>query len=130
MEARAVKKYIRTSPRKMRTVINVVRGKSVPEALNVLNFLPQQATSTVKLTIMSAVHNLMDQHQDERLDEESLYIREIKVDEGPMFGRFRPGPRGRAMRIQKRLSHLTVVVGQMGGSEDVPEESEEAEEEA
>ncbi len=113
----------------MRTVVNVVRGKSVPEALNVLNYLPQQATSTIRLTIMSAVHNLMDQHQDERLDEESLYIREIKVDEGPMFGRFRPAPRGRAMRIQKRTSHLTVVVGQIGGAEESVE-TEEAEEEA
>ena len=116
MEARSVKKYIRTSPRKMRPVVNVVRGKRVPEALNLLNFLPQKVTSTVKLAIMSAVHNLMDQHQDERLDEETLFIREIRVDEGPMFGRFRPAPRGRAMRIQKRTSHLTVVVSQVGAS--------------
>lgn len=125
MEARAVKKYIRTSPRKMRPVVNVVRGKSVPEALSLLNFLPQKATATVKLTIMSAVHNLMDQHQDDRLDEDSLYIREIRVDEGPMFGRFRPAPRGRAMRIQKRTSHLTVVVGQAGAEEAVEESDDE-----
>ncbi len=125
MEARAVKKYIRTSPRKMRPVVNVVRGKSVPEALSLLNFLPQKATATVKLTIMSAVHNLMDQHQDDRLDEDSLYIREIRVDEGPMFGRFRPAPRGRAMRIQKRTSHLTVVVGQVGVEEAVEESDDE-----
>ena len=122
MEARSVKKYIRTSPRKMRPVVNVVRGKRVPEALNLLNFLPQKVTSTVKLAIMSAVHNLMDQHQDERLDEETLFIREIRVDEGPMFGRFRPAPRGRAMRIQKRTSHLTVVVSQVGASEGADEE--------
>ena len=121
MEARSVKKYIRTSPRKMRPVVNVVRGKRVPEALNLLNFLPQKVTSTVKLAIMSAVHNLMDQHQDERLDEETLFIREIRVDEGPMFGRFRPAPRGRAMRIQKRTSHLTVVVSQVGASEGADE---------
>ena len=121
MEARSVKKYIRTSPRKMRPVVNVVRGKRVPEALNLLNFLPQKVTSTVKLAIMSAVHNLMDQHQDERLDEETLFIREIRVDEGPMFGRFRPAPRGRAMRIQKRTSHLTVVVSQVGASDGADE---------
>ena len=113
MESRAVKKFIRTSPRKMRPVVDVVRGKSVPEALNVLNFLPQKSTLTVKLAIMSAVHNLMDRHQDDRFDEDTLYVREIRVDEGPRFGRFRPAPRGRAMRIQKRTSHLTVVVSQI-----------------
>lgn len=113
MEARSVKKYIRASPRKMRPVVNVVRGKSVPEALDLLNFLPQSATALVKLAIMSAVHNLMDQHQDERFDEDKLFVREIRVDEGPMFSRFRPAPRGRAMRIRKRTSHLTVVVGQI-----------------
>ena len=69
MEARAVRKHIRSSPRKMRTVINVVRGKSVPDALSTLNFLPQQVTDTVKTTIMSAVHNLMDRNPDERFDE-------------------------------------------------------------
>ncbi len=111
MEARAVRKYVRSSPRKMRTVVNVVRGKRVPEALNTLNFLPQQVTMTVKSTILSAVHNLMDKYSDERFDEETLIVKEIRVDEGPMFRRFRPAPRGRAQRIRKRTSHLTVVVG-------------------
>ncbi|NNE33903.1 MAG: 50S ribosomal protein L22 [Rhodothermales bacterium] len=111
MEARAVRKHIRSAPKKVRTVINVVRGKSVPEALNILNFLPQEVTSTVKLTILSAVHNLMDQNQDERIDEDSLVVKEIKVDGGAAFKRFRPAPRGRAFRIRKRTSHLTVVVG-------------------
>jgi large subunit ribosomal protein L22 len=94
----------------MRPVINVVRGKRVPEALNILNFLPQKATATVKRTILSAVHNLMDQNQDERFDEEALVIREIRVDEGPTIKRYRPAPRGRAHPILKRSSHLTVVV--------------------
>jgi large subunit ribosomal protein L22 len=110
MEAKSVRKYIRSSPRKMRPVINVVRGKRVPEALNMLNFLPQKATVSVKRTILSAVHNLMDKYKDERFDEENLVIREIRVDEGPVFKRFRPAPRGRANPILKRSSHLTVVV--------------------
>lgn len=118
MEARAVRKYIRSSPRKMRTVVNVVRGKRVPEALNSLNFLPQQVTMIIKTTILSAVHNLMDQNSDERFDEESLVVKEIRVDEGPMFKRFRPAPRGRAQRIRKRTSHLTVVVGTASEEED------------
>ncbi len=111
MEARAVRKYIRSSPRKMRKVVSVVRGQNVAEALNALHFLPQAATRPVELTIKSAVYNLMDQHRDERFDENDLFIHEIRVDEGPMFKRFRPAPRGRAHRIHKRLSHLTVVVG-------------------
>ena len=118
MEAKAVRKYVRSSPRKMRTVINVVRGKRVPEALNILNFLPQQVTMTVKTTILSAVHNLMDKHSDERFDEDALVVKEIRVDEGPMFKRFRPAPRGRAQRIRKRTSHLTVIVGTPAPEED------------
>ena len=110
MEARAVRKHIRSSPRKMRTVVNVVRGKKVPEALNTLNFLPQAVTKIVKLTVLSAVHNLIDKNKDERVDEEELIISEIRVDEGPAFKRFRPVSRGRAHPILKRTCHLTVVV--------------------
>lgn len=111
MKAKAVRKYIRSSPRKIRPVVNVVRGQRVPDAINSLNFLPQKVTDTVRKTIMSAVHNLMDQNQEERFDEEQLIVREIRVDEGPQFKRFRPAPRGRAQPIIKRTSHLTVVVG-------------------
>ncbi len=110
MEARAIRKYIRSSPRKMRRVINVIRGRSVAGALEALHFLPQSATRPVELTIRSAVHNLMDQHQGERFDENDLFISSIHVDEGPTFRRFRPAPRGRAHPYRKRLSHLTVVV--------------------
>jgi len=123
MEAKAVRKYIRSSPRKMRTVANVVRGQRVPEAINALNFLPQKVTDTVRRTILSAVHNLMDKYQEERLEEDELVVREIRVDEGPQFKRFRPAPRGRAQPILKRTSHLTVVVGTHG------EEEEESDEE-
>lgn len=114
MEARAVRKHIRSSPRKMRTVVNVVRGKRVSEALDTLNFLPQKVTRTVKLTILSAVHNLIDQNKDERIDEEQLVISEIRVDGGPAFKRFRPVSRGRAHPILKRTCHLTVVVSDPG----------------
>ena len=110
MEARAVRKYISSSPRKMRRVVNVVRGQSVSEALNTLHFLPQQVTRPVSLTIRSAIGNLMDRYPDERFDEEDLWIKEIKVDEGPMLKRHRPVSRGRAHPIRKRMSHLTVIV--------------------
>ena len=122
MEAKAVRKYIRSSPRKMRTVANVVRGQRVPEAINALNFLPQKVTDTVRRTILSAVHNLMDKYQEERLEEDELVVREIRVDEGPQFKRFRPAPRGRAQPILKRTSHLTVVVGTPGELEEEDED--------
>lgn len=111
MEARAVRKHIRSSAKKMRPVANVVRGKRVPDALSTLNFLPQKVNKIVKLTILSAVHNLMDRNKEERFDEGELVVREIRVDEGPVFKRFRPASRGRASPILKRTAHLTVVVG-------------------
>ena len=119
MEARAVRKHIRSSPRKMRTVVNVVRGKKVPEALNTLNFLPQAVTKIVKLTVLSAVHNLIDKNKDERVDEEELIISEIRVDAGPAFKRFRPVSRGRAHPILKPTCHLTVVVSNPGAASEV-----------
>ena len=105
----------------MRTVVNVVRGKRVAEALNTLNFLPQKVTRTVKLTILSAVHNLIDQNKDERIDEEQLVVSEIRVDEGPAFKRFRPVSRGRAHPILKRTCHLTVVVSDPNATDAVAE---------
>ena len=118
MEARAVRKHIRSSPRKLRTVVNVVRGRRVADALDTLNFLPQKVTRLVKLTILSAVHNLMDQNKDERFNESELVVREIRVDEGPRLKRFRPAPRGRAHPIMKRSAHLTVVVSTTGSEEE------------
>lgn len=118
MEARAVRKHIRSSPRKMRSVVNLVRGKRVDEALSILHYMPQKATRMVELTIHSAVYNLIDQNEDQRIDEGDVIIREIHVDEGPMFRRHRPAPRGRAHPIRKRTSHLTVVVGSVDEAED------------
>jgi len=103
----------------MRTVVNLVRGKRVDEALSILHYMPQKATRQVELAIHSAVYNLMDQNEDQRIDEGDVFIREIRVDEGPMFRRHRPAPRGRAHPILKRTSHLTVVVGSI---EEVEEE--------
>ncbi len=117
MEARAVRKYIRSSPRKMRTVVNLVRGKNVAEALSILHYMPQKATRPVELTIQSAVYNLMDRNKDERIDENELVVRDIRVDEGPVFKRHQPVSRGRAHPIQKRTSHLTVVVGTVAEEE-------------
>lgn len=110
MEARAVRKYIRSSPRKMRRVVNSIRGKNVAEAMQLLHYQPHAASGPVEKTLQSAVYNLIDQYPDERIEEEGLIIREIRVDEGPGFKRFRPAARGRAAPYKRRTSHLTVVI--------------------
>ncbi len=112
MEARAKRKYIRTSPRKMRIVANVVRGKNVSDALRTLHFLPQKSTREIELTIQSAVANLIDQNDDARIDVDGLVLKTIQVDEAPFLKRFIPVSRGRAHPILKRSSHLTVVVAE------------------
>ncbi len=94
----------------MRPVINLVRGKTVAEALNILHYQPHNATRPVELTIQSAVYNLMDKNPDERFDEGEVVVKEIRADDGPRFKRFRPTARGRAHPIQKRTCHLTVIV--------------------
>jgi large subunit ribosomal protein L22 len=122
MEARAKRQYIRSSPRKMRIVADVVRGKNVQEALATLDFLPQKAAPIIRKTIQSAVSNLFDPNQNDDtrgIDEERLIVKTIMVDEAPVLKRFQPVSRGRAHRILKRSSHLTVVVG-------MPAETEEA----
>lgn len=95
----------------MRIVADVVRGKNVQDALHQLHFMPQKAARPIERIIQSAVANLLDQNQDQRIDETELVIAEIRVDEAPFLKRFRPVSRGRAHPILKRSSHLTVVVG-------------------
>lgn len=94
---------------KMRRVINVVRGRSVPEAVAILDYMPQKVTGVIEKTIRSAVYNLMDQY-DERFDEGALQLKEIRADEGPTFNRWQARARGRAAPIRKRTTHLTVVI--------------------
>jgi len=94
---------------KMRRVINVVRGRSVPEAVAILDYMPQKVTGVIEKTVRSAVYNLMDQH-NERFDEGNLRLAEIQANEGPTFERFQARARGRAAPIRKRTTHLKVVV--------------------
>jgi large subunit ribosomal protein L22 len=110
MQARAVRKHIRNAPMKMRAVVNAVRDKGVAEAVSALGFMPQRATDPIERTLRDAVFNMIEQNRDERVEEDDLFIKEIKVDEGPAYKRFRPAARGRAHPYKKRTSHLTVIV--------------------
>jgi large subunit ribosomal protein L22 len=95
----------------MRIVADQVRGKNVNEAINALHYLPHKAAAPIEKTIRSAVANLLDQ-AEAAVNDDALYVREIMVDEAPFFKRFQPVSRGRAHRIHKRNSHLTVVIAQ------------------
>jgi large subunit ribosomal protein L22 len=107
LEARAIEKFIRISPRKLRYVADIVRNKSVEEAVGILTFTPKKAASIVKKAVESAAANAAENHD---MKEDLLVVTKIFVDEGPILKRFRPRARGRASRIRKRTSHLTVVV--------------------
>ena len=105
--ARAVARYVRMSPMKVRRVVDLIRGLPVAEAAAVLQFAPQAASEPVGKVLASAVANA---EHNNRLDPQTLFVAEAFVDEGPMLKRFRPRAQGRAYRIRKRTSHITVVV--------------------
>ena len=107
MESRAVLRHLRISPRKVRIVANEVRGLMVAEAVNVLSFLNKRAAPHVLKVVNSAVGNATQQGG---VDVDALYVKTIFVDEGPTLKRFMPRAMGRATRILKRTSHITVVV--------------------
>ena len=112
--ASAVARFVRVSPTKARRVIDLVRGKSVAEALDILRWAPQAASVPVGKVLDSAIANAA--HNYDHPDAESLFISEAYVDEGPTLKRFRPRAQGRAYRIRKRTSHITVVVASKEGT--------------
>jgi large subunit ribosomal protein L22 len=106
MAWQATHRYARISSRKLRLVVDVIRGKDVQEALDALKFMPHRGAPMVSKVLSSAAANANEQEADMDL----LYVKEVRVDEGPTMKRFRPKDRGRAHTILKRTSHLTVVV--------------------
>ena len=109
MEARATGKYMRISPQKVRRIVGSVKGQPVEAGLSKLKFMPQKASGIVEKILRSAVANA-DQHGE--MDVDALLIKNIIVNEGPMLKRFRARARGRATRILKRTSHITVIVAE------------------
>ncbi|MGE4558654.1 MAG: 50S ribosomal protein L22 [Desulfobulbus sp.] len=107
METKAVAKYIRISPQKARLVADVIRGMKADTAVTTLRFMPKKAAKIIRKVLESAVANA---DQRDSVDVDSLYVKEITVDGGPMLKRFSPRAQGRATRILKRTSHITVIV--------------------
>ena len=102
-----------TSPRKMRLVADQVRGKDVNKALSILKFSQKQASLRLEKLLLSAINNWQQKNPDSDVENEQLYIKEIKVDGSGMLKRLRPAPQGRAHRIRKRSNHVTMILGNL-----------------
>ncbi|QMU30270.1 50S ribosomal protein L22 [Adhaeribacter radiodurans] len=117
MEAIAKLRNVPTSPRKMRLVANLVRGKSVNKALGLLKFEANSGAERIEKLLLSALSNWQQKNENVRLEDANLVIKEIFVDEGKMLKRLRPAPQGRGHRIRKRSNHVTLIV------DSIPEEN-------
>jgi large subunit ribosomal protein L22 len=106
----ATSKYIRISPTKINVIISKIRGKSYKEALQILKYLPQKAGAIVWQTLYSAVSNATNNFDFEK---EKLFVVEAFVNQGPILKRMRPRARGKAYRIEKKISHITIKVGEL-----------------
>jgi|TARA_B100001245_G_scaffold63801_1_gene44200 large subunit ribosomal protein L22 len=110
MEAKAIARHIHQSPRKIRKTLDNVRGLKVGDALNQLHFSPEKAASVIEKTLRSAVSNLMSENEELNIDPEGLGIKEAFVNGGPVMKRFRAASMGRASRLRRPTSHVTIVV--------------------
>jgi large subunit ribosomal protein L22 len=109
MVSKAYARYIRIAPRKLRVVINLVRGKKVEDALNILKFTPRAGAKVVSKVVASALANAT---QKGDVDVDTLVVENIQVDEGPALKRYLPRAMGRATRVRKKSSHITVELEQ------------------
>ena len=109
MEVKAVTKYVRISPQKVRLLADAIKGQPVETGLNMLKYMPQKAAGLVEKTVRSAASNADANHG---IDVDSLVIQNLIVDQGPVLKRFRARARGRGARILKKSSHITVVLAE------------------
>ncbi len=113
MDSRAVTRWVHLSPPKARLVIDLIRGKSVSQAIEILDNTPRRASDIIKQTLESAVANAMHREDGGHAKAEDLFIKTAFVDVGPSLKRFLTRAMGRATRIRKRLAHITIIVGEM-----------------
>src|SRR5690606_16434085 len=109
MQAKAIARYVRIAPRKVRLVVDLIRGKKVEEAFAILRHTPRAASPVLEKLLNSAVANA---EHNNSLDVNNLVVSEAFVNEGPIMKRFQPHAQGRAFRINKRTSHITLVVSE------------------
>ena len=109
MEARAEARYVRTSPQKVRLVVDMIRGQKAGHAINILRSTNKRIAPMVEKVLRSAIANAENRNND--VDVDQLVVTEAYVNEGPRMKRIRPAPMGRAYRYQRRMSHIIVMVG-------------------
>ncbi len=114
MEAKAEARYIRTSPQKIRLVVDLIRGQKAGDAINILRAVNKRIAPSVEKVLRSAIANAENRSND--VDVDKLFVTEAYVNEGPRMKRVRPAPMGRAYRYQRRMSHIIVKVGDKGRS--------------
>lgn len=110
MISKAIGRHVRMSPQKARLVIDLIRGRSVSEALMTLRFTNKGATQAIAKVLQSALANATDKH--EHIDADNLFVETCYIGEGPRLKRIRPAPMGRAFRYQRRTSHITIELGE------------------
>jgi large subunit ribosomal protein L22 len=106
VEVRAQLRFLRATPRKVRLVADLIRGKGVQEAVNILHLTNKHAAKDLEKLLKSAIANA--ENRDEPVDVDRLFVKEVMVDGGPTMKRFRPAPMGRGFRVLKRSSHVTL----------------------
>ena len=119
-------KNVPTSPRKMRLVADLIRGERVSKALNILKYEPKIGSVKLEKLLLSAISSWEAKHQDVKLEEADLFVKDIFVDSGRILKRLRPAPQGRAHRVRKRSNHVTLIIDSLkkSGAEVVATEKE------
>lgn len=110
MEAKAITRFIGSSPRKMRLVVDLIRNQNVEDALSILKFTKKHSAKVIEKALVSAYDNLLRKLDTGRLNKDEVIVKKAFVNGGPTLKRMLPAPQGRAYRIRKRSAHLTLVV--------------------
>jgi len=124
MEAVAKLRNCPTSPRKMKLVIDLIRGKRVEEAINILRFSKKQPSVRVEKLLISAINNWEQTNEGSRAEDSELFVKSISVGQGRTIKRFRPAPFGRPHKIRKRSNHVTIVLDSLSGAGKKADEGE------
>lgn len=111
IESIAFSRYVRISPQKIRRVLNQIKGRKVDESLNILKFLPYKSAPIIIKVLLSSISNL---NNHLKIDKNLIFVKEVRVDEGPVLKRFCPHAQGRGFPIRKRTSHISIVISANG----------------
>jgi large subunit ribosomal protein L22 len=112
LKAKAEARYVRIAPRKVRVVMDLIRGKQLSEALNIVRFTPKAASPVLEKLLLSAAANAENNYE---MNRDALYVAECYADQGPTLKRFRPRAQGRATMIRKKTSHITIILEEKEG---------------